>query len=54
MRVLGIESSQTKPASPSTTPKPACWPTPLHTQMAMHAEYGGVVPELAAATTSAG
>ena len=37
----------TKPASPSTTPSAGLLAHALHSQVAMHEAYGGVVPELA-------
>lgn len=53
MKVLGIESSPaTKPALlPCMTPilaaRRACSAHAVYSQIALHAEYGGVVPELA-------
>ncbi len=37
----------TRPAWPSTTPPRACCAHALYSQIALHADYGGVVPELA-------
>lgn len=57
MHILGIETScdetglalvELSPAAhPASLPKARVLAEALHTQMAMHAAYGGVVPELA-------
>lgn len=47
MRVLGIESSCDETGAAVYDDKDGLIAHALHTQIAMHAEYGGVVPELA-------
>ena len=47
MLVLGIESSCDETGVALYCSKRGLIGNALHTQMAMHAEYGGVVPELA-------
>lgn len=47
MRVLGIESSCDETGAAVYDDKEGLIAHALHTQIAMHAEYGGVVPELA-------
>ena len=47
MRVLGIESSCDETGVAVYDTEAGLLAHALHTQMAMHAEYGGVVPELA-------
>ena len=47
MRILGIESSCDETGVAIYDDKDGLISHTLHTQIAMHAEYGGVVPELA-------
>ena len=47
MRVLGIESSCDETGVAIYDDEKGLISHVLHTQIAMHAEYGGVVPELA-------
>ena len=47
MRILGIESSCDETGVAIYDDKEGLISHTLHTQIAMHAEYGGVVPELA-------
>ena len=47
MLVLGIESSCDETGVALYSTRHGLIGNQLHTQMAMHAEYGGVVPELA-------
>ena len=50
MLVLGIESSCDETGVALYSTEHGLIGNQLHTQMAMHAEYGGVVPELAKTT----
>lgn len=51
MLVLGIESSCDETGVALYEHTHGLLAHQLHTQMAMHAEYGGVVPELASAAS---
>ena len=47
MRVLGSKPPATRPPPPSTTARPGLLAHEIHSQVELHAAYGGVVPELA-------